>query len=63
MADTVKILKFILDFILGLIMIVSPSIPYIAQYKIIQRTGRLESFSHAVCGINLFGQPLRIIFW
>ena len=63
MADDPTTLKVILDLLLGLFVAVAPSLPYITQYKIIKRTGLLESFSHAVCGINLYGQPLRLFFW
>ena len=63
MADNQSAVKVILDLLLGLLVAVAPSLPYISQYKIIKRTGLLDSFSHAVCGINLYGQPLRIFFW
>jgi hypothetical protein len=62
-AENQSVVKVVLDLLLGLFVAVAPSLPYISQYKIIKRTGLLESFSHAVCGINLFGQPLRVFFW
>jgi hypothetical protein len=47
----------------NLLIIVGPVLAYLKQYALIRDTKKMGSFSYDVCGILLFGQALRIIFW
>ena len=58
-----NVVKFIIDLILGIIIAIAPSLPYISQYRIIKATGHAESFSHFLCATQLYGSAFRIFFW
>jgi hypothetical protein len=46
-----------------LLIIVGPVLAYLKQYALIKDSKKMGAFSYDVCGILLFGQALRIIFW
>ena len=50
-------------FVASIAIISGPILAYTKQYLLIKQTSSVGAFSYDVCGIILFGQAFRILFW
>lgn len=54
---------FFLSWVATFFMVFGGALPYIPQYREIQRSGNTEGFSTHVCLVLLVANILRLFFW
>ena len=57
------IATLMMDFVVFLVIVLAPVVPYLKQYSIIRQKRDIGAFSIYVCAIVLYGQAFRILFW
>ena len=55
--------NLMLDFLVFVVIVLAPVVPYLKQYSIIRQKRDIGAFSIYVCAILLYGQAFRILFW